>query len=421
MSGPWRTTLDDLYPQEVWELPVDPAFPAPRLATPPPERSNTIGYRDYYGSNLLAEIGIPGAEGGRIGVVDKAWPHSLYDVMLLPVQAGACSGVGDTPAGVLAGMLAAADAWVRFLSDAAVVGEYGLADYRATCGWNHDLTLDRDNGQWWDKTMHWHLNTWAPRSGRRPTLRDVPDIGVRRSLVDPIAYLAHQVLLDAVYAYGLPSGCRPLTPDPRRDAEQHLPVGLKIDVGGWAALTGSEGAALLHALHDVATVTYKTIRGAFTGRSELASPAWERPGLLPVDQVAVNLARLSWLSEASFCGLLKLRAALKDVDERRMRLLAARPALANRFLTLGGVSYNLTYFTPQRLTADGRFAQAERVYLVLQAKLVSYVGHSPAAGNACASIIDRWQGPVMSDAEHARRRAFQLAYADVLHSALAAV
>ena len=167
--------LDHLYPAQAWELPVNPSLPAPRRAIPPAERRNLGTWRDYYHPNIAAELPVPGTP-GTLAVIDKAFPHSLYDLMLLVADDDAPrSNVGDTPDRVLAALLRATAAFVRYLSDAAVLrglGSDGRDGGQLGVGWNFDPTVDRDNGQWWDKRMHWHLNYW-PASIRR-AVRPVP-------------------------------------------------------------------------------------------------------------------------------------------------------------------------------------------------------------------------------------------------------
>jgi hypothetical protein len=67
-------SLDDLYPAAAWELPVNPALPAPRLSSPPAERRNLSGYRDHYLPFILDELPVSGAI-ERIAIIDKAFPH----------------------------------------------------------------------------------------------------------------------------------------------------------------------------------------------------------------------------------------------------------------------------------------------------------------------------------------------------------
>ncbi|MFI2077534.1 hypothetical protein [Streptomyces triculaminicus] len=412
--------LDALYPDAAWDLPVNAALPAPRLADPPAERCNLGAYRDYYGPCILREFPVAG-EIERLAVVDKAFPHSLYDVMLLVARDDVVRrSVGDTPDAVLAALLRAAAMFVEFLSDPAVVRGFGLEDGRLAIGWNHDPTVDRDNGQWWDKRLHLHLNCW-PAAVRRAVaplrLADIGDVTMRRSLVDPAAYLAHQVMADALRGGAvLPERCRLLGPDPRRDAAQGLPVGLKVRIPGWEFLTAPEGRELLRELHTTASGAYQALRRCFTG-SDDAPGAWQRPRLLPADDVERGLDALAWLSPASRMLLADLRSVLRNVTPRQMRLLAARRDLANRCLTLGGLSYNLSLFTPQPVAANSPVLAARELYVVMQFKLVSYVGNSPALGGAAASVIDRMGGPVMTADDRQRRRAFQLAYADRLPAA----
>lgn len=53
------STLDDLYPAAAWDLPVNPALPAPRLPNPP-ELTNTGCWREHYGPFILRALPVPG-------------------------------------------------------------------------------------------------------------------------------------------------------------------------------------------------------------------------------------------------------------------------------------------------------------------------------------------------------------------------
>lgn len=447
-TGPLsRRSLDALYPRAAWRLPVNPAFPAPRLADPPVERCNLGRYRDYYGPNILREIPVP-AVCERLAVIDKAFPHSLFDVMLLVARDDIMrTGIGNTPDQVLAALLQAASAFAGFLSDPAVLRAFGLEGGQVGIAWNHDPTIDRDNGQWWDKRLHLHLNCWprtVQRTVRPVRLGDIRDPTARRSLVDPVAYLAHQVMVDALHHFtrydvtlpgvtlpgvtrhgvavsgaALPAGCEILGPDPGRDAELLLPVGLKIALPGWRFVTTPQCLQLLRTLHDTASAVYERLRRCFTGSTTGPGP-WRRPRLLPAGDVRDNLSRLPWLSPSAAGGLVQLRRTLRDVTDREMRLLQDRPDIANRCLSLGGLSYNLSFHTPHPATAAHPIADADDLYLVMQFKLVSYVGSSPAVGGAVASLIDRTHGPVMTTAQRRLRHAFQQAYTDTLTARLGA-
>ncbi|MET9648582.1 hypothetical protein [Streptomyces syringium] len=412
--------LDTLYPQAAWELPVNPALPAPRRADPPVERCNLGGYRDYYDPNIVREFPVQG-ERERLAVIDKAFPHSLYDVMLLVARDDVIrQSVSDTPAPVLAALLRAARTFMVLLSDPVVLRRFGLDGGRVTVSWNHDPTLDRDNGQWWDKRMHWHLNCWpsfVQRTVAPVRLADVTDVTMRRSLVDPAAYLAHRVMTDALRDAALPGGCRLMGPDPVRDAERALPIGLKIRIPGWGFVPTLQCQGLLRTLHDTASDVYRSLHQCFTGSDDMPAP-WQRPRLLHVDDVEHRLDGLVWLSPAARSGLTRLRRVLRDVTPGEMRLLAARRGVANRCLTLGGLSYNLALFTPELARADRPVIETNELYVVMQFKLVSFVGNSPAIGGAAASVIDRMGGPVMTPDDHARRSDFQHQYTELLQRSL---
>ncbi|MFB7500399.1 hypothetical protein ACFC09_37965 [Streptomyces sp. NPDC056161] len=403
-------TPDSLYPSSALALPVNPSLPAPRLPSPPVERSNEGNYRDYYGPNIRAEYAVDGCDADRVAVIDKAWPHTLPDIMLLVASDhGRRTNVEDTPDAVLATLLKGAVTYVGFVSEPETAQNFRLGGGQVTVGWNADGTLDRDNGQWWDKTMHWHLNLYPEpvRAAVRPVpLGDISDEGLRRSLVDPVAYLAQHVVRDALKQFVLPRGTRLLPISAHHDAARLLPVGLKLKLPGWHFLTTHEGRHLLRTLHQAADRAYRQVRRAFTGSPE-PTPPWTRPTLLPPEQVSDQLGRLTWLSPVSRISLMRLRRVLRDVTDRELHLLRDHRAFANRCLTLADLSYNLTLLTP---TPVGPALPEAPVFLVMQLKLFSYVGHAPAVGGAVASVIDRHNGPVMDEALLAQRRAFQDAY-----------
>ncbi len=408
-----RTTLDDLYPPGAMLLPVNTALVAPRLATPPPELENHSHYRDHYGPFILGERTV-GTEPETIALIDKAFPHTLYDLMLLVGRDDILrTCVGELPDTVLAELLTMVTGFADYISDPRVVRTFGLGRGRLSIGWNYDPTTDRDNGQWWDKRMHVHLNAWHPRTCRtvHPVpLADVTDPTLRRSLVDPTAYLAHRVMIDAVRTDRLPAACRLLHPSAARDAEQHLPVGLKVRLPGFAYLATADFRALLRMLHGTAAAAYRLLRAIFTDSHSPTGP-WHRPPLRPADQVEAALAALPWLTNESRTLLLRLRTVLRDIPERQMLLLRTRSHLANRCLALDGLSYNLALFTPDEISARRPINATGELYLVMQLKTVSSIGSSPALGGAVATAADRTHGPAMTPADRAMRHAFQHAYA----------
>ncbi|MFE5709677.1 hypothetical protein ACFQ7J_02450 [Streptomyces sp. NPDC056501] len=411
LRAPARTaTLDDLYPAAAWDLPVNPALPAPRLPEPPQELTNPGGYREHYGPFILRELPVAGHV-ERLAAIDKAFPHSLYDLMLLVARDDILrTHVGNTPDAVLAALLHAAYAFIEFTEGPTAVSRFGLADARLGIGWNSDPTIDRDNGQWRDKRLHLHLNCWPATvcAGARPVpLAAISDVTTRRSLIDPIAHLAHQVMADALRDAPLPPGCHILEPDLSRDAVLGLPVGLKLRLPGSTFLTTVGCRVLLRALHATAETAHRAVLTAFTGHTDAPTP-WQRPALLPPDTVRDNLTALPWLSPTTAADLLRLRAVIKDVTPAQLRLLAERRWTANRCLTLGALSYNTAFFTPRPAGTSSEGAW----YLVMQFKLVSYIGSSPAVGGAVASVIDRAGGPVMTPDDRARRTDFQNAFLD---------
>ncbi|WP_230394012.1 hypothetical protein [Plantactinospora alkalitolerans] len=396
-------------------LPVIPGLPMPRLAAPPPDvRNLSPHYRDHYGPHILREYPT-GGSGDRIAVIDKAFPHSVYDMMLLATVGDdrvIASSVSDVPEAMLTALLTICEQFVRYIHASSTRRRFGLDGAQLMIGTNYDpSTTDRDNGQWWDKRMHWHLNCWpaaAYRDASIVPLGEVDDVNKRRALVDPIAHLAAQVMCDAFRTQPLPAGCH-LAGDTDLPSDGG-PVGFKIALPSWDFLPDAACARLLVHLHDVATGAYARLRESFTG-SPATSPPWTRPGLLPPDQVATNLDELAWLSEPGRQGLLMLRSLLRDVTSYEMNLMRADMDLANRCLTLAGLDYHLGFWSPpQSSSRRGR----PPVYLVMQFKLLSAIGSSPAIGGGVASILDRYCGPIMSAQQTRLRRQFQDDFLGVL-------
>ncbi len=404
-----RRGLDSLYPAAAFDLLVNPSLPAPRLACPPQERNNPdpTRYRDYYGPNIRHEISVPGQE-ERVAIIDKAWPHTINDVMLLVASDQyRHTNVDSVPDAVLDTLLQCALAYVDLVCASPPSQNDQVKGGRLTIGWNFDPTLDRDNGQWWDKTMHWHLNLYPPQvfTAESPmAFGDVTDSRVRRALIDPTAYLAAQVLSRALYQGAdvalpghrliLPAGCVGFDSSPHSDAHAHLPIGLKIRLPGWNFLTTQACRDLLRNLHQLMTSTYHHVRSALTSSARMG-PAWTRPQLRPPAETKDHLSRLAWLDRDTREGLLHLHALLRDISPRQMDALQRNRDLASRFLTLAGLSYNITLTTRTPVGAD--LARIDDLFLVVQVKLFSWVGHSPALGQSVAAIIDRHRGPIMDD------------------------
>ncbi|MBU8857714.1 MULTISPECIES: hypothetical protein [unclassified Micromonospora] len=412
-----------LYPAAAMRLPVIPRLPMPRLPAPPPDvRNLSAHYRDHYGPRVLREYP-SGDGGGRIAVIDKAFPHSVYDLMLLATigdDTTIASSVADVPEPLLRTLLTFCGQFVRYVHARATRRRFALDGAQLMIGTNYDpATVDRDNGQWWDKRMHWHLNCWpatAYRDSPIVALGEVTDLHRRRALVDPIAYLAAQIMRDALQTTPLPAGCRLAgEADLPRDGG---PVGLKVAVPGWDFLHQAACARLLVHLHDVAAGAYAQLRQCFTG-SPAAGEAlpWSRPGLLPPGQVAANLDDLAWLCESSRRGLLVLRSLLRDVTPGEMTLMRADMDLANRCLTLAGLDYHLGFWSPPQ---PDRSPGRQPVYLVMQFKLLSAIGSSPAIAGGVASILDRFHGPAMSAQQTRLRRQFQDRFLTLLDPSQAA-
>lgn len=403
-------TLDDLYPDAAAEIPVSLALPAPRRPDPPVERRNLGRWQDYYAGNILTRLDVD--DGQPLALIDKAYPHALYDLLMLVAdEGGGCTNTSAAAETTLTAMLATARAFATFTADPNADRRYGLAGGQAGIGWNYDPTVDRDNGQWWDKRLHWHLNYWtsaACQASAPIPLGAVADSGVRRTVVDPAAFIGADTLADRLRATGaIPPGCRLLETNLQRDAALALPVGVKIVLPGWEFTRTRDAVRLLRAIHLCAAEAYDQVRGCFTDDPPPA--AWARPALLAPQQVRDRLTSLEWLAPTTLKQLLRLRAALRDVTARELQLLATRNPVANRCLTLAGLSYHCALHAP---LAGG-------LYLVVQTKLISSIGSSPAIGGAAATIVDRFGTPPMTRQQLRLRADFQNEFIDLAAAAVA--
>jgi len=405
--------LAELYPAAVHQLRVGLSLPAPRLPDPPSGGRNLGSVREFYGPMLLREVQV--ANGNRVAFINKAFPHSRYDVMMLASDDHIHSSIGELAAPTKGLFFDVADRFVDYLSDEGVRKEFDLDNGHLHVSYNYDRhTQDRENSMFYDKRFHLHLNYWPGRDLRRLSTvpwPEVTDVALRRRLVDPIAHLAAQVVYE--YTGGTVAGHRLLVPDAERDGAHGLPFGPKLRLPGWRALQDPAVPAILEVLHRAAESAYGEIHQCLVGAPHRPQ-AWWRPELLPEPAVAANLRRLGWASENTRDGLMNLARLLCDLSESDLARFRTDEATRIRRMTLGGLDYAISMFTQRRNTGDNPLSRHEQLYLVLQAKLFADIGGAglPSIDAVALVRVDRSAGAVMTDADVADRAQLRQEFLD---------
>ncbi len=405
--------LADLYPAEAQETPAVLRLAAPRLAEPPPDVRNVGTVLDHYRENLLQEWTVHG--GDRIALIDKAFPHSRYDVMLLASDDTIRSAVTDLGSATAEMLFDTAADFVDFLSAPAVVDHYRLADGHFHLCFNYDRdTVDRENSMFYDKRFHLHLNYTPGRDiklGSAVKWSEIPDLRLRRRLIDPIAYLGAAVLHDATDGSVADTNLLPI--DNARDLRLGLPPGAKVRLDGWGRLRGPRFPALLDDLHRQADRAYRTIHRAFTGVASAPEP-WQRPALLAPERICANLDAIRWLSASTRAGLAQLAHLLRDTTAADLARYRGDEGARVQQLTVAGLDYAMSVFSPHRNTAARPLAVHDEVYLVMQFKLFGDIGGAglPTIDGIPIVRLDRSSGPALTAAELADRRALRRDFLD---------
>lgn len=412
--------LAPLYPPEADDTPTVLRMPAPRLADPPPDIRNVGTVADHYGPNLLDEWVV--ADGDRVAVIDKAFPHSRYDLLLLASDDEVRSAVTDLAPATKGLLFGAVADFVDFLSDPEVVTAYDLSGGHFQASFNFDRdTVDRENSMFYDKRFHLHMN-YTP--GRDIALEapvrwaDIPGHRLRRRLIDPIAYLGASIIHDATG--GTAGGLPLLSLDDARDLRLGLPPGAKLRIDGWGALRTPQFSTALDDLHRHAERAYRVLHVAFTGAPHAPRP-WRRPSLLPADTIVANLDEIGWLSTGTRKGLTTLARVLKDVSDSDLTRFRADEGARVEHLTVAGLDYAMSVFSRGRNTAATPLAEHDEVYLVMQPKLFGDIGGAglPTVDGVPIVRLDRSAGPTLTAAELADRRALRRHFLDRASAAMA--
>ncbi len=399
-------TLAFMYPEQARRTPTVLSLPVCRLpGAPAPGGHNHESPRAFYGDGFMMEVEVDGTD--RVAFIEKALPHSRYDLMMLASDEQVKCAVTDLAARTKEFIFAVADRFIGFLSQADVIGRYGLDRGHLHLAFNYDrYTTDRENSMCCDKRFHLHLNYWpGDELGQLRPVRwgDISEMTLRRRLVDPLAYAAGLIMRDR---------CRELAPglplmpvDPERDESIGLPAGPKVSFPDWTFLRDRQFITMLDTMHDVADTAYQEIHAAFTGQGSKPR-IWSRPGLLPGQQITQNLREMAWLSADTRRLLTRLALVLREVTAADMQAFRDGRVESVRGLTLGGLDYAIAMFCQQRNSASLPLSGAGPVYLVMHCKLFSDIGGAglPTIDDIPVVRLDRASGRPLSDAEIKSRR-----------------
>jgi hypothetical protein len=354
---------------------------------------------------MFKEIEVEGRS--RVGFVEKAFPHSYYDLMLLAADDEIRCSFSDLDPAVKQFTLALAADFVDFLSDPDVSRRYGLDGGYLHLAYNYDrYTTDRDNSMCCDKRFHLHLNYWVAKelADLRPIeWGDISDLQLRQNLIDPVAYLSEMIMRDRVMGRALPAGL--MTVDADRDQELGLPAGPKIEFPDWSFLRDPSFAEVLVGLHREAECAYAELYEDFIG--EPYQPrVWERPRLLPRDRIEANLRARPWLSPDTLEGLLLLSRTLVNIEDLGVPAMAQVDPGSLGKIVLAGLDYAVTLFRPARNTIECPLNRGGPVYLVMHCKMFGTMGGAglPTIDSVPVVRLDRSRGELFSADQVEQRR-----------------
>ncbi|MFV2088588.1 hypothetical protein [Micromonospora sp. LOL_021] len=400
--------LDALYPAAAEKVMVMPKLPTPRFPEAASVRNNTSA-RKFYGERLIAEYEVAGST-DRLGVVDKLFPHSRYDSMLLASNDDIRTATTELAAATIDAIFSLGHRFVRYLSDPTTTERFGLHGAEVHLCYNFDRdTIDRENAMFYDKRFHLHLNCWPGRDLEAVSglpYRDLDDRLLRLRLIDPIAFLAPRVIRDKL---GPTVAGHRVIVDPAEIPQ--APVGLALQLPGWSALSDGTVPAIVRTLHEAASAAYAEVRSAFTGGQLVARPR-TRPPLLSSTDIRKRLGRYRWLSSDTRAELLRLASLLDSLDESEVAARCDHPARATTGLALDGLDYSVGIFCRQAHSTSYPLLDAPEIVLVMQCRLFSDVGGAgiPPLRGVSAVRLDRRSGTVMTEEEIKQRSAFRDGY-----------
>jgi hypothetical protein len=380
---------------------------------------NVVTVEEYYLETLLADVTVAGTGGERLAFVNKSFPHSRFDMMVLAASDTPHCAVTDMRRESLDAVWHLAGQFVSYVSRPDIARRFGLDGGHLHMAFNFNRdTIDRENSMFYDKRFHLHLNYWpkrdlTPAPPRR--LADVEDRLLRRRLLDPISFLGPRIMFEKLN--GTAGALALLEPDPKREVDEQLPPGLKALLGGWDRISDGTLADALTEIHRAAEEAYREIFHAFTGL-EYRSEPWWRPRIRDAADVRSALSRLGWLSVDTADDLVHLAGHLRNLGAGEMAEIRASERRQIAELAVASLDYSVSVVS----VADPHRPPSERggVYLIVHFKLLSDIGGAGLTWLPGVPIVrvNRAHDHVFTAAEVAERREFQDLFLKTALSAL---
>jgi hypothetical protein len=398
----------------VWQRLAVPG-PPPGLALTEIERTAAAPLTRFH-RRLIALLDCAAGDGDRLALVDKAIPHALYDLMLSEASERDKPSACDVAPATGRALWRVGLAFVRFVSEPAVMRRFGLADGTLHLAVNCDPhTRDRESVQA-EKQFHLHLLYWTaaelmPLAGPAEQPRAYA-ARTRRQLLDPLTFVGAPLVTALLADLDLAvAGATLLDPDDAAVVAGTRPAGAVIRLPGWSVLATDAFEALVRGIHRRLEASARALRVAFTDSAEVPV-CWQRNRLRPIADIHAALGELG-LPPALRETLVQLAQGLRDLPPPVLRRLRqGPPAPRKHLLTLNSPSYSLNLHAPARNTASRPLADAEAVYLSIQPKLFSGTGGAGLLWlDGVPSVRIRRGVGRFSEADWRRRATLQRAFA----------
>ena len=388
--------LAALYPDDVNNMPV--AWHQLRVPGPPAAYRLTLQERDsadlskrFWRRTIMAfdvrsNDPATGPQVDRLAFIDKAVPHSLYDLMCTEVSGAAKATVRDIGRQTASAVWHSAYNFVAFVSRPEVQRAYGLEGGQMHLALNCDPnTRDRESIQA-SKQFHLHFLYWTQqeiaalqRAEHRTDARTL----LQRRLLDPLAFVAPAVIAERLGAFDLDDSAMKLLPFHSVDSiHAHKPVGCLIRLSDWAVLRSSAFLHSIDRIHACIAETSAQLQEAFTGHAQ-PPDSWRRHALLPPSAIRSNLSKLGF-SARTTAALHHLAGALSDVSPRMMAFLKKHESTRRRHLVLNNPCYALNLYAPTHNSLADPLIAVREVYLIIRVKLFSAIG---GAGLLCLNEV----------------------------------
>ncbi len=338
--------------------------------------------RVRFARRTVQHLDCGGAE--TLALIDKASPHSLFDLMLSEVSPQPRSTACAVRPATGRALWRTGLGFVRFVSLPDVIRRFGLAGGEPQLALNCDPnTRDRESVQA-EKQFHLHLLYWEAEALRTLAgaehLAEVRDPLLRRQALDPLAFLGARVLAESLSDLDLGiQGARLLRPDDAAAIRGERPLGCVIRLPGWSVLAEPGFEDLVRRLHRRLERLAADLLWAFTGQRTVPEP-WRRHGLRSSRELDARISALP-VSAESREGLIRLAEALRDLSVRDADYLTrAAPARRKHLMTLNQPCYSLNLRAATRGPKAGAGTDARAVDLILQPKFFSGIGGAGLLG-----------------------------------------